>query len=167
MTQRNHRKAHRDASICLVFLGAELWQERKQLRILEEAERELAAVGSGTEGAFTAALLRLYKSITQQSKRNRIQTYMKDDAIAPALVFLSLHDQSSPFHRKTERRYSRAFGTKEADFDSCLAGFPTQLLTKPRTKRQSGSSTIRLKKQSKIRKKLKYSLPLTGLLVGH
>ncbi|KAL8826139.1 MAG: hypothetical protein Q9191_003986 [Dirinaria sp. TL-2023a] len=82
MTEEDHRKAHRDANIRLISLGAEIWQERKKHRMLEEAANELPALGSDTEGAFTAALLKLYKDQTQYSKRSKIQTQMKGEAIA-------------------------------------------------------------------------------------
>lgn len=58
-----------------------MWQERKKLRVLEEAANELPALGPDTEGVFTAALLKLYKDPTQHSRRSKIQAQMKDEAI--------------------------------------------------------------------------------------
>ncbi|KAI9779316.1 MAG: hypothetical protein M1839_007424 [Geoglossum umbratile] len=77
-----YRKAQRSTNKCIISLGDDLWQCRRQLRTYDEKAGKLELLTPDGEGAFAAALLHLYKDPQKDKNRDTtLQSNMRRDAI--------------------------------------------------------------------------------------
>ena len=82
ISDKDHRKEHRETNKRIISLGNDLWTEQEELRKQEEKEGRVLKLGPDTKGAFIQALLALYKDPRGSKKRSStIQSHMKETAI--------------------------------------------------------------------------------------
>ncbi|KAL9127145.1 MAG: hypothetical protein Q9217_003915 [Psora testacea] len=79
---KQYRTKHKAANQRISSLGDEKWKHSQMLRSLEEKQGQIQSLGPDSEGAYVAALLRLYKDQHRRGGRNStIQFAMRTDAI--------------------------------------------------------------------------------------
>ena len=83
ITAKDFRRQHGEANRRIVSLGDEKWKHSQALRALEEKQGRVQPLGPDSEGAYVAAMLKLYKDPRKSAKRDSsVQTAMRNDAIA-------------------------------------------------------------------------------------
>ncbi|KAH0538715.1 hypothetical protein FGG08_004732 [Glutinoglossum americanum] len=70
MEDRECRAARRTINRRIVSLGDDLWQLKRKLRAIDEKDGKVALLTPDSEGAFTSALLHLYKDPNTSRKRS-------------------------------------------------------------------------------------------------
>lgn len=82
VSDKDYRNAQRLTNGRIISLGDDLWQFKRQLRLHDEKAGKLELLTPDTEGAFTAALLRLYKDPKTKNWDRTAQSNMRRDTIA-------------------------------------------------------------------------------------
>ena len=78
----DYKKCQRDLNQRIVSLGNEVWKASQTLRAVEEEEGLKPTLGPDSDGAFVAALLKLYIDPTTTRKRSRAaQAQMRTNAV--------------------------------------------------------------------------------------
>ncbi|KAI9767944.1 MAG: hypothetical protein M1839_004308 [Geoglossum umbratile] len=82
MDNKKYRTARRTINGRIVSLGDDLWQLKRELRVINEMDGKVAILTPDSEGAFVSALLRLYKDPTSSRKRSSaMQSEMRRSTI--------------------------------------------------------------------------------------